>query len=261
MHEIAQGLGSLVERQRTGSRGDDPVLVFRGRQVATRQKRLEEFLRSPLERDSAEAYIEALDSYHRSAERFLDALVLGLQLPAPELQAASRRGRRRLQEALVVRRHLADFRFLAGRAAEKHTPDLQLRYAATGIARLLGSDARGLLRAHDERVLLDIQGRLRQWFLGDSTGLDAGRLLGDLSGVGRILSQVNHREELILRDTELVRALPEHAVNSRGLMARVHELYGLSYVVDAVLKQNEPIETTHLDRLRREVGWGSAAHT
>lgn len=251
---VEQGIDSLVHLQHARPGGEDPVLIFRSRQVETRRRRLEVILATPFDEGGRETYFEALDSYHRSAERFLDALLQELELSPAEVQSASRRWRRRLQEALLLRRHLADFRFLAGRAAEKHTPDLRLRYAATELARFLGSDARRLLRAHDERVLIDLQRRLKQWFLGGATGEAAGRLLVDLSGVGQILSQVNHREELLVRDSELVRALPSKAEGCSDLMVRVHELYGVSDGVDAVLKQKQRIETRHLDLLRRAVG-------
>lgn len=254
---VADGVDELVHLLQAGPGGEDPVLIFRRRQLETRRGRIEGLLKAPSAEAAAETYFEALDSFHRSAERFLDALVQELQSSPAEVQAASRRWRRRLQEALVLRRHLADFRFLAGRAADKHTPDLRLRYAATELARFLGSDARKLLRAHDERVLIELQRRLKEWFLAGATSEDAGRLLVDLSGVGQILSQVNHREELLLRDTELVRALPARAEGCSDLMVRVHELYGLSDAVDAVLKQNQRIDTTHLDLLRRAVGWDS----
>lgn len=155
-----------------------------------------------------------------------------------------------LEDALEIRRTYGQFRRAILRGGEElgpAGPAGQLRNAARRIAILRDRKIYPYLRIDDRRQIRSFQKQIAAWLerTDEAADEDGGRLWQDLVAFSRLLTQVNHREELREHDRELVARTiyrlfthrPPPSEMPAEVLASLDSLFGRDDQLDQMLLQ------------------------
>jgi hypothetical protein len=145
------------------------------------------------------------------------------------------------QRAVATR--AAYYSFVTGiRRAESEQLDIErrIRFAGTGIARLIGRAIYEELRIEDRRSLRALQARLFEWLRGRRDPREGQRIHSELLAFASLLMEVNRRATLVEHDRavleKLLVALHQPATDGQTFLKLLHSIRGRDPELDALIE-------------------------
>ena len=185
----------------------------------------------------------ACESGQRKLRRLIQAIREGAALAAGQPLLPASFARRELESALAVRQRFARLRRSLKPSAQVGAPSVlqSLRYAASGLAAIIGSSDFPEVRAADRMMLLSLQSRVLVWARNGGVSEDGARILKDVETAADLLRGINLRQELREHDSALVLALldetPLRPVEIVRYVNRLAQLEGYDDQLDSLLWQ------------------------